>query len=210
MQLYLSSFRIGDRSDDLRTMAAGRTLGFVPNAMDHVESEARESSNVRSLAEIRNLGIEVEVLDLRRYFGEPHDLRARLRGLGGVWVRGGNAFVLRQAMHLSGFDAILTELVNADFLYAGYSAGICVLAPSLEGLQHVDDPTARAYQNVDVIWNGVGILDYLILPHYRSDHPESADIETEVAYCLDHGIPLRTLRDGEVIVIDDLARGCSA
>jgi dipeptidase E len=210
MQLYLSSFRVGDRSDALRTMAEGRTLGFVPNALDHVESEARESSNVRSLAEVRDLGIAVEVLDFRQYFGKPNDLRARLRVLSGVWVRGGNTFVLRQAMHLSGFDAILTELVGADFLYAGYSAGICVLAPSLEGLQHVDDSTVRPYENVDVIWSGVGILDYLILPHYKSDHPESADIDTEVAYCLDHGIPLRTLRDGEVIVIDDLARGCSA
>jgi dipeptidase E len=191
-------------------MAEGRILGFVPNAMDHVDDEARESSNSRSFAEVRDVGINVEVLDLREYFGAPHDLRARLRQLSGVWVRGGNTFVLRQAMHLSGFDAVLTDLVGADFLYSGYSAGVCVLAPSLEGLQHVDDATVRPYGDADVIWTGLGILDYLILPHYKSDHPESGAIDTEVAYCIEHGIPIRTLRDGEVIVIDDLARGCSA
>lgn len=209
MQLYLSSFRVGNGSAVLRTMAAGRTLGFVPNAMDHVEFVARESSNVRSLAEVQDLGIDIEVLDLKHYFGEAAELRARVHDLGGVWVRGGNTFVLRQAMHLSGFDTILTDLTDADFLYAGYSAGVCVLGPSLDGLQHVDDPSVRPYGERDVIWSGVGILDYLILPHYRSNHPESADIDTEVAYCLEHGIPFRTLRDGDVIVVDSLRRGSS-
>jgi dipeptidase E len=50
-------------------------------------------------------------------------------------------------------------------------------------LQHVDDPTA--------------------LPHYQSDHPESAAIERELQYCTANGISFRTLRDGEVVVLED-------
>lgn len=77
-------------------------------------------------------------------------------------------------------------------LYAGYSAGVCVLAPRLDGLQHVDDPEAAAYPDSEVIWEGLGILDHLILPHYKSDHHESSAIDVEVDYCTRHGIPFET------------------
>lgn len=122
-------------------------------------------------------------------------------------MRGGNTFVLRQAMRLSGFETLIRELVDTDFLYGGYSAGVCVLAPSLTGLQQVDDATLTPYPNSEVIWDGIGLLDYLVLPHFESDHPESADIDKEVEYCRREGIPFKTLRDGEVIVVEsDSAR----
>lgn len=202
MRLYLSSFRIGDRAVELVDLVAGRTIGFVPNAMDHVPQAARTASNARSLADLTAIGIAVVELDLRQYFGDAQRLSRALDTVGGVWVRGGNTFVLRQAMRLSGFDTLLQARLATDFLYGGYSAGACVLAPRLEGLQQVDDPSARPYPDSDVIWEGVGILDYLILPHYQSDHPESAAIELEVAYCQAHGIAFRPLRDGEVVVTE--------
>ena len=66
----------------------------------------------------------------------------------------------------------------------------------------VDDPAARTYPESDVNWEGVGVLDYLILPHYQSDHPESAAIEREVAYFKAHGIAFHPLRDREVVVTE--------
>ena len=200
MHLYLSSYRVGDRPSKLVELMDGRVIGFVPNAMDHVEAHARAQSNARSQADITSLGIEVMELDLRDYFGNARKLAAVMDHVGGVWVRGGNTFVLRQAMRRSGFDALLHSLTQTDFVYGGYSAGACVLAPRLEGLQQVDDPSARPYADSEVVWEGVGLLDYLILPHYQSDHPESAAIDLEVAYCREQQIPFRTLRDGEVIV----------
>ena len=105
-------------------------------------------------------------------------------------------------MRLGGFDTLIPDEVGPDFVYAGYSAGVCVLAPSLDGLQHVDDVDARAYPGAELVWEGLGVLDYLILPHYESDHPESTAVYREVEYCTARDIPFRTLRDGEVIVID--------
>ncbi len=209
MNLYLSSFRIGREGDTLRRLASGKTLGFIPNALDHVETDARDASNAKALAEVRELGIDAVTLDLRAFFGKDGQLAARLDDLGGVWVRGGNCFVLRQAMHLSGFDEVVRRLATTDFLYAGYSAGVCVLGPTLEALRQVDDPqaVALAYSTSDVIVDGIGILDYLILPHYDSDHPESPSIATAVEYCRSSDTPFKTLRDGEVIVIHDLEGG---
>jgi dipeptidase E len=202
MHLYLSSFRIGNRASELQELADGRRLGFVPNALDFVPSDRRTESNAAELRRIRDLGLEVEPLDLSEFFGAPDRLSSYLDELQGVWIRGGNTFVLRRAMRLSGFDQALLDRSSEDFLYAGYSAGICVLAPSLDGLQHVDDPTLEVYPGTDVVWEGLGILDYLILPHYKSDHPESADIEIEVEYCTRNSIPFKTLRDGEVLVFE--------
>ena len=209
MKLYLSSFRIGDRAKELQLLAAGRKIGFIPNALDHVEEEARAVSNAKSLGEVRDLGLDVIPLDLREFFGDKAGLRVRLASLGGVWVRGGNTFVLRQAMHLSGFDHLLMEVAGTDFLYGGYSAGVCVLAARLDGLHHVDDPTVCPYPDSRVIWEGLGILDYLVLPHYKSAHPESENIDRDVDYCTKNGIPFRALRDGEVIIEDFYPRSAA-
>jgi dipeptidase E len=202
MQFYLSSFGLGDQVDALKRMAAGRTVGFVPNAFDNAEPQIRAERNGARLAELQALGIDVETLDLASYFADPHGLRAAVAKLDGLWIRGGSAFVLRKAMRLSGFDILIHDLLPTDFLYAGYSAGICVLAPRLDGLKHVDDPHAIPYADRDPVWEGLGILDYLILPHFRSNHPESALIDKDVAYCQSEGIPFRTLRDGEVIIME--------
>ena len=83
-------------------------------------------SNTAGIQDVRDVGIDVEVLDLVTHFGDSAGLERTLARLGGAWVRGGNTFVLRQAVRLSGFDSIITRVRGADFLYAGYSAGICV------------------------------------------------------------------------------------
>ena len=60
-----------------------------------------------------------------------------------AWLRGGNTFMLRYALYRCGADAMLRELLAADALvYAGYSAGACVLSPSLRRLELVDDADA--------------------------------------------------------------------
>lgn len=158
MKYYLSSFRVGDRPADLVKLAANRPLALIPNALDGFEREARQLSNARALDEVRTLGIDIDVVDLQAWFGR-NDLARRLEDFGGVWVRGGNTFVLRRAMHLSSLDRVLRELRASDFLYGGYSAGVCVLAPDLRGLQQVDDPHVAPYPDCPVIWEGLGFLD---------------------------------------------------
>jgi dipeptidase E len=107
-------------------------------------------------------------------------------------------------MKLSGFDKHIKYLHKRnDFLYSGYSAGICVLAPTLKSIQITDNPKDMPYKGLEkVIWNGLAVLDYMILPHYKSDHPESKYIDEEIAYCKKKKISFKPLRDGEVIIIE--------
>ncbi|MBI3190617.1 Type 1 glutamine amidotransferase-like domain-containing protein [archaeon] len=204
MKFYLSSYKIGKRSDRLKELVPrGKRLGFVPNALDYVEPEKRKENNERDMKDLADFGISVEMLDLKNYFGKTAKLKKKIDSLGGIWVRGGNTFVLRQAMKLSGLDEILKNMDRKNFLYGGYSAGICILASSLKPLQNVDDPKTKPYKEMKkAIWDGLGILNYMILPHYKSDHSESTDIDKEVKYCKKNKVPFKTLRDGEVIIIE--------
>ena len=96
-------------------------------------------------------------------------------------------------------------LLSRDVLACGgYSAGACVLAPSLRGLETVDDAGAvpRIY-GAGPVWEGLGVLDHAMVPHYQSpDHPESAACEAVAHGCQAAGVAHRALRDGQALIID--------
>jgi len=207
MKFYLSSFKLGDKSTELaRLMGNNKKMAYIPNACDYtkVDWDRRNNWEKQDMQSLKDLGLSVEYLDLKKYFGKISQLRKKLNEFGGVFVRGGNTFILRQAMKLSGFDIIFKELLKRDdFVYSGYSAGICVLAPDFKALQQVDDPTDHPYpEQKETIWEGLGFLDYLILPHYKSDHPESEDIDKEIEFAKKNNIPFKTLKDGDVIILE--------
>lgn len=206
VKFYLSSYRLGDQADKFACLmpVGNKRIAIIPNAKDYEDDpEKRTEREARELVALKELGVEPEIFDLREFFGWQDLLKKKMSEFGGVWVMGGNTFVLRQAMWLSGFDLVIKEIKknNVDFLYAGYSAGCCVLAPTLKGLDIVDDPTARAYGEYPTMWEGIGLIDFSIAPHYQSDHPESAGVDKEVEYMIANEIPYKTLRDGEVIII---------
>ena len=206
MKMYLSSYELGNETKKLKKMVpANKKLGYVFNALDFTGADQRSTAErvKRSMAKLNALGFDCVALDLKEYFGKPAELRAVVDTLGAVWVSGGNVFVLRQACKLSGFDRLLLDLNQKDdFLYGGFSAGVCVLAPTLNGYQLVDDATDTPFDGLDeVIWDGLGLIGYTFLPHFESNHPESEDIGRALDYLKGKGLPYRTARDGDVIII---------
>ena len=103
-------------------------------------------------------------------------------------------------MHLSGFDQILKNLLNTNKVYAGYSAAVCVLSPTLKGYHIVDDPNLKTYGNYETMWNGIGLIDWQFAPHFESDHSESSDINKEITYYEEHKMKYKALKDGQVII----------
>jgi len=88
------------------------------------------------------------------------------------------------------------------FLYAGYSAAGCVLAPNLKAYEIVDKVDTPYPQQKEIIWEGLNLVDFAFMPHWDSNHPESLDIEKEIAYCKENNIKYRAIRDGEIMVIE--------
>jgi dipeptidase E len=202
MRLYLSSFRMGDHPERLlELLGSGRRAAVIANAIDNADPQTRREGVERELEALGALGLEPREVDLREHFGSTPDLR----GYDLVWLRGGNVFLLRYALAASGADTLLVDLLRTDSLvYAGYSAGPCVLGPSLRGLELVDEPEAveATYGGVPV-WDGLGVLDFAIVPHVDSpDHPETERCNALAEHFRAEGVRHRTLRDGEVLVID--------
>jgi dipeptidase E len=207
MRLYLSSFRMGDQSECLLELVdRDRPAAVIANAIDDASPEGRKEGVQRELDDLSELGFETHELDLRAHFEAPRQIAAELSAYGLVWLRGGNVFLLRYALAASGADAALVELLRDDALvYGGYSAGPCVLGPSLRAFELVDDPGAvGAAYGAEPRWDGLEVLDYVIVPHVDSpEHPETDRCNELAEHFRAEGLPHRTLRDGEVLVIDD-------
>lgn len=197
MRLYLSSFRLGNRPDELLTLLGERRrTALIGNAWDYVDAERRSALMADEITRLQTIGLAVTEIDLRIYFGKPQVLEERLQAFDLVWVRGGDTFTLRRAFRKSGADTIVTELLRRDaIVYGGYNAGIAVVTPSLAGAAIYSG--ANAVPDSEVIWNGLNIVPYSLVSHYRSDHPGSPHAEQMVAYLIDRHIPFIALRDGE-------------
>lgn len=205
MRLYLSSYRLGDQPRQLLAMLdAPGPAAVIGNALDAAPAQTREHAIDFEIQTLAGIGVEAEELDLRDYFQDAQRCAEQLARYRMLWVRGGNVFVLRHALACSGADAALAGLMASDaVVYAGYSAGCCVLAPSLRGLELIDDPDAtwEAY-GAAPRWGGLGQLPYVIVPHYRSPHPESGAAELVAKRYRVEGVAHRTIRDGEVVVVN--------
>jgi dipeptidase E len=206
MKMYLSSYRLGDHPEKLLNLVGpNKAVAVIPNALDSSDEEDIKKAGIqREIDDLTKLGLHAEELDLRKYFGKPEELGKKLSEYGMVWVRGGNTFILRRAFKESGMDNwLIKQKANGELVYGGYSAGVCVLSPTLKGLETVDDPAivTEGYQK-DTVWDGLGLISFAFAPHYQSNHPESEMVNQEVEYYQKNGIEYRALHDGEVIIID--------
>lgn len=197
---------MGNHPEELVSLVdRGRRSVVIANAIDDEPDEDRGAGVRRELEALADLGIEADELDLRTYFGRSERLRRDLRSCGLAWLRGGNVFMLRYSLAASGGDRVLAALLEEDALvYGGYSAGPCVLGPTLHGLEIADDPEAvQSTYGSPPVWDGLGILDYVIVPHLDSpEHPETARCGAIADRYRAEGVPHRTLRDGQAIVVD--------
>jgi dipeptidase E len=204
MRLYLSSMDLGNHPDRLTCLAGPRTrVAVVMNALDNFPGERGKYLAVQRQS-LQDLGFTVDELDLRKYFAAPGELARALDDKGLLWINGGNSFLLRRAMSSSGFDSIVPQLVAADRLvYAGFSAGVCCAAPSLRGIEFLDEPhdSADGY-SPEPIWDGLGLIDYHVAVHYRAGDPNVEPIQRTIRYYREHNMPYVALRDGEVLITE--------
>ena len=100
---------------------------------------------------------------------------------------------------------MLHRLLEEDALvYGGYSAGPCVLGPTIDVFARTDDPreVERVYDEAATT-TGIGVLDLVVIPHVESpEHPASPALTALADECESNGRHVVRLRDGEVLTID--------
>ena len=96
MKFYLSSYELGNEIEKLKKLIPKGRIGYIPNARDFTgaDPERRERRNKNDMQSLRELGLEIEMINLRDYFGKQSELKKKLEGLGAIFISGGNVFVL--------------------------------------------------------------------------------------------------------------------
>lgn len=203
VRLYLSSFRLGRHPAVLAELVRGRRRGWtIMNAVDGLDEDRRRADAAIQIADLASIGLQAAELDLRAH--TPADIRVAFGRPDFVWVRGGNVFTLRMAMAHSGLDQIIVAGLGDDrFVYAGFSAGPCVLAPNLAGLELCDSTEDCRARYGDVRFDGLGVLDRPVVPHLNSPtHPETQVPARVAAGYEADGQPYWALSDGQALVVN--------
>lgn len=204
MILYLSSQKFGDKCDFLKKWINNHNnkILLIFNALD-AKGQDKINNNVKEdISLLREIGFEVTTIDLKEYFDKYEELNKICHNYNTFCVMGGNVFVLRQAMKYSGFDTFLNELTNNNnYLYIGYSAGSCVLSKELNILKTVDEPI-DFYNKGEILYDGIGLIGYIFIPHYKSNYHKAYLIDEIVDTCKKDKIKYKAFRDGEVIIED--------
>lgn len=205
MELYISSYKLGNKTDFIKEWINKHNCNnilLITNARDTYEQDDLEKNRIlEDIHMLENIGFNVEILDLKNYFGKTKALEEKVKKYKVFCVIGGNVFALRKAMELSGFDIFLIKNQNSDVLYIGYSAGSCVLSSKLNGLELVVPPV-NPYNSDYVNYSGLGFIKKIIVPHYKSEHKSSKQIDFVIEYLEKNHLSYITLQDGDVIIQD--------
>lgn len=207
MRLFLSSQDLGNYPEVAAKLAgSNKKIAFIKNAQDDKSPKERNLSTPFKKQMFEAAGFDFHELDLRDYFGKPAELEEELSSFGAVWCSGGDTYILRRAMRLSGLDDLLVHLLTKDkIMYGGTSAGSAIIAPSLHGSEFGDRPEPEAvpedYPDKETIWEGLNLVSFSVVPHYKSDW-FGEDADRSIEYFKKHNIPYKVLRDGQVFVID--------
>ena len=212
MRLYLTSYRMGHDADRLLAMV-GSDARVIQNALDLISEQERRAYAARTTFRVHDWfgsrGLRVVDLDLRDYFSDPRSVGHALDAIDLLWATGGNAFLLLRAIRQSGLEVPLKHRLDENsIVYGGWSAGACVAGATLKGVHLMDEPYAVADgYDPDPEWEGMNLVDYTVIPHFESEHPEAKAAGTATEWLKARRIPFRALRDGESIIVDDLADG---
>jgi dipeptidase E len=172
MKLYLSSKSIPSPRDLAALIGKpidAISVALIPNSKDFFAEHARNYLVNDFVTYMKQLGLNVEVVDLRDY---SHDdvLKQKLASYDLIWAMGGNTFNLRYEMKRSGFEKIIRELLDEGVVYGGDSAGALVAGISIAGVESADKPQFAE----EVITEGLDLVPFFFLPH--ADSPGYAHV----------------------------------
>ena len=161
MKLFLSSIRLPNQEEHTKLFDNRSTISVavVPNAWDTYPEDRQKVELANTLAEFEKLGYKTTVIDLTT---SNSNVKENLEPYDFIWIMGGNTFYLNYKIRMTGFDKTLRTAVANGLVYGGTSAGAVVAGPTIHGAENVDDPSDAP----KVIWDGLGLVDFGIVPHW--------------------------------------------
>lgn len=143
---------------------------------------------------MEELGFQAEDIDIA---GKSEaELRELLSSFDVIYVQGGNTFHLLKYARESGFDKVVTELIDRGVIYIGVSAGSIIAGPNIEtsGWDPAWDTNDVNLQDL----TGLNLIPFTIVPHFeRKDRNVYLEKAGQAPY------PIRYLTDDQAFLVQD-------
>lgn len=153
----------------------------TPSFFENVKKTIKENGYV-----FDEIDIEEKTSDeLREFFTDKNVIH----------IEGGNTFYLLRVIKETGFAELLKELIDEGKIYIGTSAGSYIMCPTIE-VSDWDTTGKDRYGVVD--FTALRYVTFVLKVHY-TDEAETVVREKK----RDLKYPLRILRDGQGIVVED-------
>jgi len=191
-RLLLASHGIGALPALVDGDAAGLRLAFVPTAAGPA-AEARPWVKA-DRRQLEVLGCETTTLDLARVGAE--EVEKALLGVDGVFLSGGNSYLLLWHVRRSGFADLVPPLVDSgELLYVGTSAGALLAGPDLGPAANLDN---RREVPELASSAALGLVPFIVLPHDQEPEFRERHDEIEAAH---PSIPFVRLADDRAVLV---------
>lgn len=167
------------------------TVAFIPTAADPYPDKWFVDVDRKAFEE---KGFIIQDVDLNNK--DKDTLRKELADVEVIFVAGGNTFYLLEKVRESGFDEVLKEFVDKGVIYVGSSAGAALVGPDIAPVAPIDDPSKAKLDST----KGVGLVDFVVLPHYGNEKykPKYEEIEKKFSGKYD----LIKITDQEAVVVE--------
>ena len=114
-----------------------------------------------------------------------------------IYMLGGNVGKLIELNHNTNIKELIIKFLEKG-IYIGESAGSMILSKDVKYIYDLKKGTKPKYSVIYDSYDGFGLIDYYILPHYQKED-EMMD-EKVKNYELSNNIKLTKLNDGEIIL----------
>lgn len=166
-------------------------IGYITTATKAVRTHQQFFADIKT--KLKSEGYKFEEIDIESKSKE--NLLEFFKDKNIIQIEGGNTFYLIKAIRETGFAEILNDLLKQGKIYIGTSAGSYIMCPSI---------TMAQLNSTNMPWSDVADLTalnyvpFVLKAHYKD---ESKDIVKAKQETLSY--PLRILRDGEGILVED-------
>jgi dipeptidase E len=117
-----------------------------------------------------------------------------------LFLSGGNPFYLLYQIQKSGFAKIAHDHVNAGKLYIGESSGTLVAGPDLT-IAHREEALAKVPPMES--YAGIGLVDFMALPHWGSDMARNLYLHHRMEYSYNTRNKIILLTDRQYVHVRD-------
>jgi len=170
------------------------TVAFIPTAADFDENKSYVNLDRNKLLELGFKVIDINIAGkIEKY------LQKRLEKADIIFVSGGNTFYLLEKSISSGFDKIVKRLVERGVYYIGSSAGSVLAGRTIEHVKLLDN--AELASNLK-IYDGLKLIDAMILPHYGNKKYEARMNQIVKNYAAQKN-KIITLTDNQAVIVKD-------